>query len=233
MTERVMPGLGLRSFYDPGQTNWGETLSEDLRLLSVITGAHVASRTTALPVSGTAGDVFIVPAGAGAHANQIAVWDGPAGAEDWVYLAPTLGCPLFVADEAITVQWTGDAWETFAGSGGGGPSAYDIRLGFSATPTASQVIEAILIVRDVTFAGNFAGSLGVIGTTPAASLVLSVKDDGIEIGTITIATSGTFTFATTGGAPMTVAAGSLLTIVAPATPVASAANAVMTLMGSA
>ena len=65
----------------------------------------------------------------------------------------------------------------------------------------------------------------MIGTNPAASLELSVKDDGTEIGTITIATSGAFTFATTGGDPKTVAAGSLLTVVAPATPVASAANA--------
>ena len=54
----------------------------------------------------------------------------------------------------------------------------------------------------------------------------------VEIGTITIATSGAFTFATTGGDPKTVAAGSLLTVVAPATPVASAANAVMTLVGT-
>ena len=234
MTERVMPGLGLRSFYDAGQADWGETLSEDLRRLSVIAGAHVASRTNALPGSGAAGDIFLVPVGAGAHANEIALWDGPAGEEDWVYLVPPLGCPLFVADEAITVQWTGAAWEVFAGGGGGGggPTPYDIRLGFTATPTANQVIEAILIVRNVTFAADYAGSLGVIGTTPAASLVLSVKDDGTEIGTITIATSGAFTFATTGGDPKSVAAGSLLTVVAPATPVASAANAVMTLVGT-
>ena len=29
--ERIMPGLGLRAFYDPGQRNWGTSLSEDLR----------------------------------------------------------------------------------------------------------------------------------------------------------------------------------------------------------
>ncbi len=232
MTERVMPGLGLRSFYESGQQDWGDTVSEDLRALSIIVGAHVASRTTALPASGSAGDIYIVPSGGGVHADEIAVWDGPAGLEDWVYLAPTLGCHVFIEDEATNVQWTGAAWEAFA-SGGGGATPYDIRLGFGATPTASQVVEAILIVRDVTFAGDFAGSLGSIGTVPAADLALSVQDDGVEIGTITIGTDGVFTFATTGAAAQTVAASSLLTLVAPAAPDASAGNAIMTLLGSA
>lgn len=232
MTERAMPGLGLRAFYAPGQQGWGDTLSEDLRLLSVISGGHVKSRTTPLPVSGAAGDIYIVPSDAAANPDEIALWDGPTGLEDWVYLPPTLGSHFHVEDEAINVQWTGTAWEVFAG-GGGGAVPYDIRLGFGATPTAAQVIEAILIVRDVTFAGDFVGSLGSIGTPPAASLVLSVRDDGSEIGTITIGTDGVFAFATTGGIAQTVAAGSLLTMVAPSTPDASAANAILTLMGVA
>lgn len=232
MTERVMPGLGLRSFYESGQKDWGDRVSEDLRHLSVIGGAHVTSRVTPIPASGAVGDIYIVPSNAGAHAEEIAVWEGPAGAEDWVYLAPTLGCHVFVEDEATNVQWTGAVWEAFA-IGGGGATPYDIRLGFGATPTASQVVEAILIVRDVTFAGDFAGSLGSIGTPPVASLALSVEDDGVEIGTITIGTDGVFTFATTGGGAQTVAASSLLTLVAPAVPDASAGNAIMTLLGSA
>lgn len=231
MTERVMPGLGLRSFYDAGQEDWGDTVSEDLRALSVIGGAHVASRTIALPASGSAGDIYIVPTGA--HADEIAVWDGPAGAEDWVYLAPTLGCHVFVEDEATNVQWTGSAWDVFAAGGSGGSTPYDIRFGFGATPAASQVIEAILIVRDVTIPADFAGSLGSIGLVPVANMVLSVQDDGVEIGTVTIGTDGFFTFATTGSASQTVLAGTLLTLVAPAVPDASAANAVLTLLGSA
>ncbi|MBM1222908.1 DUF2793 domain-containing protein [Ponticoccus sp. SC2-23] len=190
MTERSMPGLGLRAFYDPGQANWGDTVSEDLRALSVIAGAHVASRTTALPVSGSAGDIYIVPSSGGLHADEIAVWDGPVGSEDWIFLAPTLGCHVLVADESANVQWTGSVWEVFAAGGVGGPTPYDIRLGFGTTPTASQVVEAILIVRNVTFPADFAGSLGSIGTNPAASLALSVQDDGVEIGTITIGNDG-------------------------------------------
>ena len=118
MTERIMPGLGLRSFYAPGQQGWGAALSEDLRVLSVIAGGHVGSRSTPLPVSGSAGDIHIVPPEAGAHADEIAVWDGPAGAEDWVYLAPPLGARVFVADEAANVQWDGTAWQAVAGGDG-------------------------------------------------------------------------------------------------------------------
>jgi len=33
MPERIMPGLGLRAFYEPGQRDWGTSVSEDLRRL--------------------------------------------------------------------------------------------------------------------------------------------------------------------------------------------------------
>ena len=36
MTERVMPGLGLRSFYDAGQADWGETLSVVATVNSIV-----------------------------------------------------------------------------------------------------------------------------------------------------------------------------------------------------
>ena len=55
MPERIMPGLGLRAFYDPGQRNWGESLSQDLRRLSALVQARATSRTTPLPTTGRGG----------------------------------------------------------------------------------------------------------------------------------------------------------------------------------
>ena len=40
MPERIMPGVRLRAFYDPGQRNWGTSLSEDLRRLSLLVQAR-------------------------------------------------------------------------------------------------------------------------------------------------------------------------------------------------
>ena len=111
MPERIMPGLGLRAFYDPGQRDWGTSVSEDLRRLSVLVQARALSRSTALPASGSAGDVFIVPAGAAAHANEIALWDGEPGAEAWVYITPAAGWQVWIEDEA-----NGSAFMAPAGS---------------------------------------------------------------------------------------------------------------------
>ena len=111
MPERIMPGLGLRAFYDPGQRDWGTSLSEDLRLVSALVQARATSRTAALPATGTAGQIAIVPTSAGANANALALWDqSPAGAAAWVYLTPQEGWQLWVADEARHVRFTAGAW---------------------------------------------------------------------------------------------------------------------------
>ncbi len=110
MSERIMPGLGLRAFYAPGQRNWGTSVSEDLRTLSVLVQARALSRSAALPGSGSSGDIRIVPAGAPSHANALALWDGEPGAENWVYLTPQEGWQVWIADEARHVRFTGGAW---------------------------------------------------------------------------------------------------------------------------
>jgi hypothetical protein len=110
MPERIMPGLGLRAFYDPGQRNWGTSVSEDLRTLSVLVQARALSRSAALPGSGNAGDIYIVPEGAPANAGALAVWDGESGSETWVLLTPQPGWQVWIADEARHVRFDGTAW---------------------------------------------------------------------------------------------------------------------------
>lgn len=111
MPERIMPGLGLRAFYDPGQRNWGTSLSEDLRRLSALVQARATSRTTPLPTTGSIGQMLIVPAAAGANANALALWDqSPAGAAVWVYLTPQEGWQVWITDEARHVRFTAGAW---------------------------------------------------------------------------------------------------------------------------
>lgn len=111
MPERIMPGLGLRAFYDPGQRNWGTSLSEDLRRLSALVQARAASRTTPLPTTGSTGQMLIVPAAAGANANALALWDqAVGGTAAWVYLPPQAGWQVWIADEARHVRFTAGAW---------------------------------------------------------------------------------------------------------------------------
>ena len=110
MPERIMPGLGLRAFYDPGQRDWGTSVSEDLRALSVLVQARAISRLAPLPASGTFGDIYVVPAAAGANANALALWDGEPGAEDWVFLTPQEGWQVWVMDEARHLRLISGAW---------------------------------------------------------------------------------------------------------------------------
>jgi Protein of unknown function (DUF2793) len=119
MAERTMPGLGLKAFYDEGQTGWGSTVSADLRRLSALVQAAAKSRTTPLPAAGALGDITLVPAAAASNANALALWDGPPGAEKWVYLMPHRGWRVFVADEARFVWFDGTAWVAEAAGGGG------------------------------------------------------------------------------------------------------------------
>lgn len=117
MPERIMPGLGLRAFYDPGQRNWGTSVSEDLRRLSVLVQPRAASRSTPLPTTGSAGQILIVPTVAGTNADAIALWDEAAGSPAWVFLTPQEGWQVWITDEARHVRFSGGAWVEVARPG--------------------------------------------------------------------------------------------------------------------
>jgi hypothetical protein len=120
-----------------------------------------------------------------------------------------------------------------AEAGAAAPVPYDIPLSYAGgPPTSSEVIGRVVACRDIDFAANFAGSNGYIATNPTGSFVISVEDDGAQIGTITISTGGAFTFATASGTAKTVAAGSRLEFVAPASADATAADIAATLEGT-
>lgn len=121
MPNRSMPGLGLRAF-DANEDGWGDEYNADHQKLSALVNRRVKSRTTSLPGSPSIGDIYIVPVG-DANANAVAIWDGEAASEAWVYLTPNTGWHLYVVDDEENVQWTGAAWEVFAGAGGGGSIA--------------------------------------------------------------------------------------------------------------
>ena len=119
MSERTMPGLGLRAFYEEGASDWGQPVSEDLRKLSALVQLSVISRETALPDPGSAGDIYIVPESAASNAGEIALWDGEDGAEAWVFIQPAEGWMAYLRDEGDVVLFDGTGWSPFAGAGGG------------------------------------------------------------------------------------------------------------------
>ncbi len=97
------------------------------------------------------------------------------------------------------------------------PSTYDVAFYRATAPdVAGETQQVIVVARDIQFPADFAGSVGYVDTNPAATYTMSIKKNGVEIGTVSISTGGTFTFATaSSGAAQTMNAGDRLEFVAP------------------
>ena len=182
MAERIMPGLGLRAFYEPGQRNWGSSVSEDLRALSVLVQARALSRSSALPGSGHAGEIYIVPEGAPANPGAVALWDGEPGSETWVFLTPQPGWQVWIADEARHVRFDGTTWVEVPR-----PGIVPIRT-LTATAHTLEVIDTGCIIETT-------GSSAVTITIPPEASVpfeigalINITQIGAGIATVAAAT---------------------------------------------
>lgn len=113
-----------------------------------------------------------------------------------------------------------------------GTQPYDVVCSLPGKPGASALVLLLTFTRAVTFAGNFAGSAGTVGTNPAATAVYTVNKNGSSIGTISISTGGVFTFSTTAGATESFASGDRMTITAPSSQDTTLADVAITLAGT-
>jgi hypothetical protein len=107
---------------------------------------------------------------------------------------------------------------------------YVISLSYVGTPGASATMGVHSVTHANTIPIDFDGASGDVITAPASDYVISVKKDGVEVGTITISSAGVFTFDTTGGATVSLAYGSRLSFHAPAS-VGTAADFGITIVG--
>lgn len=146
MADRSLPGIGLKGFWLLGENLWKDDMDANLRLASALIQGRVISRTTTLPGSPSDGDIYIVPAGAGSHPNEIAIRDAAA----WVYVTPLRGWKMFVLDTSATMVFDGDAWAIdYSGS-----------LLFTPTPKTADYTFAVAdafrcILYDSATAGTF------------------------------------------------------------------------------
>lgn len=119
------PGIGLGYGWNHGESGVEvkQGLDENFLTTSVLMNLSVKSRATALPGSPSNGDIYIVPAGAGANANKVAARSNG----QWHYFTPKRNWEARVEDEGdAKVRFTGTAWveveEGSGGGGGGGPT---------------------------------------------------------------------------------------------------------------
>ena len=109
---------------------------------------------------------------------------------------------------------------------------YDLICALPGKPTAGATVFLFTASRAISFAANFAGSFGSVGTNPTSTAAYNVRKNGTSIGTISISTGGACTFTSSGGTVQSLAAGDRLTITAPGTQDSTLSDAAFTLAGT-
>lgn len=100
----------------PGDSGWGNPVTQNFRKLDAVTQISVISRTLAAPPASPAnGNCYIIPAGAtgvwAGKTHQLAAFmEG-----DWVYYSPRRGWLADVAADDTLIKFDGSNWVTFAG----------------------------------------------------------------------------------------------------------------------
>lgn len=109
---------------------------------------------------------------------------------------------------------------------------FDIEWFRGGTPASTELMYALTLGHAVDFPANFSGSYGVAPTVaPASSFVITIKQDGVTVGTATCSTLGAWTFATTGAAVVECLAGDEIKFFGPAS-VSTIEDVGLTLVGT-
>jgi hypothetical protein len=107
---------------------------------------------------------------------------------------------------------------------------YLVSVTYAGTPGAQGWLGGCEVSHAFVFPINFDGSVGSVGTAPAAEFIITAKKNGVECGTISFATTGVPTFATSGGATVSCAFSDRLDFYGPDS-VGTAADILLTLVG--
>src|SRR3954471_686248 len=134
-----------------------------IRALWNLTNKVVISRTTNLPGSPVEGDVYIVPAGAVSHPEEIAFRSEGA----WLYLVPEQGWLAYVADTGSLIIYDGADWNAFTGGAGGG-GATELSLFAGGKPTASELLFRHEFASPTSIPVDFLNSQGSSGVAASA-----------------------------------------------------------------
>lgn len=134
-----------------------------------------------------------------------------------------------VHDSDDNLLWTRDNI-TVGVSTEAATSTIIVSMTFLGTPEAQGFMGAYNFIDAVLFPIDFEGAVGTVQTDPAAEFIISVRKNGVEVGTVTIGTDGAFAFDTTSHTTVSFANGDELSFIGPDT-IGTAANFAVSLAG--
>lgn len=190
--ERTLPGLGVTGFWNEGSA-YKTQMDENLLRLSTLAQLSAKSRTLVLPGTPSLGDIYIVKSDDPTNPNKIAVWDGEAAAEEWVYFDARLGLLAWIEDTSTLVVFNGTAWTEV--SAGGGSGGIDRKTPLTADHTLLESDLAGNVYREIGAAGDLTVTVppDLVGTEP-------VTFERTNTGAVTFAPGAGVTINASGGA---------------------------------
>lgn len=108
---------------------------------------------------------------------------------------------------------------------------YLVPMNYEGTPAAQGFMGGHIFNDTVDFEIDLEGAQGSVETNPGSSFVISIRKNGVEVGTATIDTSGVFEFDTTGHTTVSFSPGDKLTFIGPDS-AGTAADFIMMLEGA-
>ena len=90
-----------------------------------------------------------------------------------------------------------------------------VTLNYAGTPGAQAFMGGAIFDRTVTFPIDFEGADGAVLVSPSSDYTISIRKNGVEVGTAVVSNAGDWSFTTTGSVAVTYSAGDYLTFIAP------------------
>ncbi|TDX61917.1 lysophospholipase L1-like esterase [Methylosinus sp. sav-2] len=208
--DRVTPGVADSPINRPAKPELralGSAIASEIlsRYQAPVTG--VQSRTDATPPgSPSAGQRWIVPAGAtgswSGQAGKVAEWLGSA----WAFTAPNAVFSAYVLDEAQLYGYDGTAWKILTGASLGFPTVAAMALVTTAAANIRAIVESDIVARTA-YRGRSSNIATIVtetphGLTPGAKVNirnLGASSYNADQVAVTVVDYATFTYANSGG----------------------------------
>lgn len=222
MPRQLTSRLGLSYGWLRGEDWWGDPVSDNFVKLDVLLNPYVLSMTAPTPPESSAvGDMYIVPVGGTGvwlgRDNSLAVLT----AKGWLFASPTKGVRARLHSPGGWIWWTGTTWRDEGSSDEEQPALlgtrYDIAVFVGYEAEAREVILAFTVPEAMTLPNLAMGSVGRAAGSPLSIHRLTIKRNGVDIGTISfIPGSVNATFSVVNNKPFS--KGDLLTVELPDLP---------------